>query len=75
MILEMGLQLHLPNHLCKAQEVTAREAKAALLFLKQKRIFKVPSSLPQRMGIAHYGLVISIRICDPSANFNLEVGV
>ena len=38
---------------------TARGAKAALLFLKQKRILEVPSSLPQRMGIADYELVIS----------------
>lgn len=53
----------------------ARGAKAALLALRQKRILEMPSSLPQRKGLADYELVISTSICDPSTNFHLEAGI
>lgn len=40
-----------------------------------ERIIKEPSSLPQREGVAAYGLVMSTSIFDPSANFHLETWV
>lgn len=51
-----------------------QRSKGCSALSQAERDFKRPSSLPETMALANYGLVISTSTCDPSANFSLEVG-